>query len=108
MRSTVIGDAPVIDHRPADDIAPELKENREAIKDYILKDEDVLTYAMFPQVALKFFQDRKAAMSGEKQEAAEPKKSESVQTAKVEPSAQAPQISVDQKIRKLYVEDLTI
>ncbi len=56
-----IGDAKVITHRPADDIPPELEKYREEIRDYYQQEEDVLSYAMFPQVAPKFFQYRQAA-----------------------------------------------
>ncbi|MGI6004603.1 MAG: oxaloacetate decarboxylase subunit alpha [Christensenellales bacterium] len=58
VRKLCIGDAPVITHRPADDIEPEMEKYREEIRDYIQQDEDVLSYALFPQVALKFFQAR--------------------------------------------------
>ena len=56
----VIGDEPVITHRPADDIAPELDKYREEIREYYEQEEDVLSYALFPQVAEKFFQYRQA------------------------------------------------
>jgi oxaloacetate decarboxylase alpha subunit len=54
----IIGDEQVIDHRPADDIPPQLAQLKEEIKKYIEQDEDVLSYALFPQVALKFFEHR--------------------------------------------------
>ena len=38
----------------------ELDTLREQIKQYIEQDEDVLSYALFEQVALKFFEYRKA------------------------------------------------
>jgi oxaloacetate decarboxylase alpha subunit len=60
VRKKCIGDDKVITHRPADDIAPELDKYREEIKEYIEQDEDVLSYALFPQVAMKFFEYRKA------------------------------------------------
>ena len=60
VRRKVIGDAKVITHRPADDIAPELEKYRKEIGQYITQDEDVLTYALFPQVATKFFEYRQA------------------------------------------------
>lgn len=47
--------------RPADLIEPELDKIREEIKQYIEQDEDVLTYALFPQQALAFFKKRQAA-----------------------------------------------
>ncbi|MBR4030930.1 MAG: hypothetical protein IKJ06_06005 [Clostridia bacterium] len=58
----IIGDEERITCRPADKIEPELDKLREAIKEYIVQDEDVLTYALFEQVALKFFENRKAKM----------------------------------------------
>ena len=60
VRKKVIGDAKVIEHRPADDIAPELGKYRKEIGQYIIQDEDVLSYALFPQVALKYFEYRQA------------------------------------------------
>ncbi|MBQ9931838.1 MAG: oxaloacetate decarboxylase subunit alpha [Firmicutes bacterium] len=56
----IIGDDEQITCRPADLIAPELEANRKAISQYIEQDEDVLTYALFPQQAEKFFQYRNA------------------------------------------------
>jgi len=47
--------------RPADLIEPELDKIRNEIKEYIEQEEDVLSYALFPQVAVKFFQQRQAA-----------------------------------------------
>ena len=53
-------DAQVIDYRPADDLAPELDTLRAAIPaGYLEQEEDVLSYALFEQVALKFFEYRK-------------------------------------------------
>ena len=60
VRKKCIGDAKVITHRPADDIAPELDNYRKEIAQSIQQDEDVLSYALFPQVATKFFQWRQA------------------------------------------------
>jgi len=56
----IIGDDKVIDYRPADDLKPELDELRAKIPaGYLEQDEDVLSYALFEQVALKFFEYRK-------------------------------------------------
>ena len=53
-------DAKIIDYRPADDLAPELDTLRAQIPaGYLEQDEDVLSYALFEQVALKFFEYRK-------------------------------------------------
>ncbi len=56
----VLGDEKPITCRPADLIKPELAKYREEIKQYIEQDEDVLSYALFPQVALNFFKYRQA------------------------------------------------
>ena len=64
VRKRCIGDEPVITHRPADDLAPELNKYREEIKEYSDRDEDVLSYALFPQVALKYFEFRRAQQVG--------------------------------------------
>lgn len=60
IKKKIIGDEEVITVRPADLLAPQLEKYKEEIKEYYEKEEDVLTYALFPQVALKFFSLRKA------------------------------------------------
>ncbi len=57
----IIGDEKPITCRPADLIKPELEAIREKCKEYIEQDEDVLSYALFDQVAEKFFEQRRAA-----------------------------------------------
>ncbi|AGC68097.1 pyruvate carboxylase subunit B [Thermoclostridium stercorarium subsp. stercorarium DSM 8532] len=57
----IIGDEKRITCRPADLLEPELDKIRDEMKEYLEQDEDVLTYALFPQVAKKFFEYRKAA-----------------------------------------------
>ena len=55
----IIGDEPQITSRPADALKPEMDALREKVKDVAKSDEDVLSYALFDQVALKFFESRK-------------------------------------------------
>ncbi len=50
--------------RPADLLEPELNKLEEEIKQWKQQDEDVLSYALFPQVALDFFQYRQAQQTG--------------------------------------------
>lgn len=60
FRKQILGDEKPIDCRPADLIKPELEKFRaEFPQEYLEQDEDVLTMAMFPQVAPKFFESRK-------------------------------------------------
>ena len=61
VRKKAIGDEEVISCRPADLLQPELANYREEIKDIMEQEEDVLSYALFPQVAMKFFEARKEA-----------------------------------------------
>jgi len=58
VRKKAIGDDTVIECRPADLIEPELDKYREETKDFAKSEEDVLSYALFPQVAKKFFDIR--------------------------------------------------
>lgn len=59
QRLAIGGDTPVT-CRPADLLAPELDALREEVKVFSQKDEDVLSYALFPKVAMDFFRNRDA------------------------------------------------
>ena len=58
FRKQIIGDEEPIDCRPADLIEPELDKIRQEVAPYMEQEEDVLSYAQFGQVAVKFFEDR--------------------------------------------------
>ena len=62
----VLGDAKRIDYRPADDLKPEYEETKQKLIDlgYYEKEEDVLSYAVFEQVAENFFKWREAQKKG--------------------------------------------
>jgi len=62
VRKKCIGDTPVITHRYADDLAPEMDQLRAEVKanGWYTCEEDVLSYALFPKVAPKFFEYRAA------------------------------------------------
>ena len=60
IQKQILGDEPIITGRPADDIAPQLEGFRKDIAEFVQQDEDVLSYASFPQVAKKFFETRQA------------------------------------------------
>ncbi len=64
VRKKCIGDDEVITHRPADDLAPEIEKLREEVKPWMEQEEDILSYALFPQVAQKFFEFRQANKYG--------------------------------------------
>lgn len=58
----IIGDTERITCRPADLIPDELASLKKEISQYIQQDEDVLSYALFPQVAIAFFKYREAQL----------------------------------------------
>ena len=60
VQKKCIGDAEVITCRPADLIPDELDTLRSEMAQYEEQPEDVLTYALFPQVATEFFKYREA------------------------------------------------
>lgn len=60
LKKKIIGDEEMIDCRPADLLEPELEKAKKEAGYYIESDEDLLTYVLFPQIAVKFFQERQA------------------------------------------------
>ena len=60
VRRKAIGDQPVITCRPADRLSAEMDQQREATKEYARCDEDVLSCALFPQVAPEFLKKKYA------------------------------------------------
>ena len=60
----VVGDEKIITCRPADLIEPEYEKYKSEISEYIEQEEDVLSYAVFNQVAINFFKFRKAQKEG--------------------------------------------
>ena len=60
IKKKIIGDEEIYTGRPADLMEPELDKLRDEIKEYIEQDEDVLTYALFPQVSIDYFKYRQA------------------------------------------------
>ncbi len=86
VRKLAIGDDEVITCRPADLLDPELVKYKEETKDFAKSEEDVLSYALFPQVAKKFFD---------------------IRDGKVEaPKSEAPKTAAD-GVREIFVQDLS-
>lgn len=77
VRRKAIGDGEIITCRPADLLEPELEKYTAEAGDLAKCEEDVLSYALFPQVAGKFLAERNAKVDDEN------------------------------TVRELYVEDLT-
>ena len=64
FRKKILGDEAPIECRPADLIAPELDKLKADAAKWTEQEEDVLSYAMFGQVAEKFFEKRRDRMFG--------------------------------------------
>lgn len=62
FKQLIIGDEPVITHRPADDIAPQMESLGKELAGHGYPNastEDVLSYGLFPEVALNFFKNNR-------------------------------------------------
>lgn len=62
LMKKVLKDEQPITGRPADLLKPQLEEARAEISDYIEQEEDVLSYVIFPNVALEFFKRRQGLL----------------------------------------------
>ncbi|MBI5918251.1 MAG: sodium-extruding oxaloacetate decarboxylase subunit alpha [Nitrosomonadales bacterium] len=60
IKNMVVGDAVVITARPADLLLDEMDRLKTESEDFAKSEEDVLTYAMFPDLAMTFLQERNA------------------------------------------------
>lgn len=61
VKKLIIGDEAVIDHRPADDIPPQMESLKAQLTEKGYPNasvEDVLSYGLFPEVALQYFANR--------------------------------------------------
>ncbi|MFO7637090.1 MAG: oxaloacetate decarboxylase subunit alpha [Clostridia bacterium] len=64
IRALILKDEKPITVRPADLLKPELESIRNEMKEYLEQDEDILSYALFPKVAMDFFKQRRAEKYG--------------------------------------------
>ena len=64
VQKKCIGDVKPITCRPADLIEPQLPKFKEECKQWVQQEENVLSYALFPQVATEFFKYRQAQQTG--------------------------------------------
>ena len=64
IKKKIIGDDPVITYRPADKLAPEFEELKKKYRKIARNDEDVLSIALFEQVAINFLK-RKYGLEAE-------------------------------------------
>jgi len=100
IQKKVIGDEQPVTTRPADLLPPEMEEVRKKVDELGLKsvkEEDYLTYALYPSVAERF-------LKGEiKPEPIKPKSSESL-PSKLGPNAQKFLVELDGKVMEMRIE----
>ncbi len=58
LQKAIIGDEPVITGRPADLLEPAMDAVYPEVNPYLQKEEDLLSYLLFPPIALKFLRER--------------------------------------------------
>ncbi len=59
FKKQILGDEEAITCRPADLLEPEFDKMKQESSEWTQQEEDILTYAMFPKVAPKFFEQRR-------------------------------------------------
>jgi oxaloacetate decarboxylase alpha subunit len=64
LQKKALGDEKPITYRPADDLKPGLPKFEKEVAPYKKQDEDTLSYALFPQVAMEYFKYRDAQETG--------------------------------------------
>ena len=64
LQKKALGDEKPITYRPADDLKPGLPEFEKEVAPYKQQDEDTLSYALVPQVAVDYFKYRDAQQTG--------------------------------------------
>ena len=60
VQKLILGDEQPLTGRYADSLEPVVEKTREQLGDLARSDEDVLSYIAFPNLAEKFFEERKA------------------------------------------------
>jgi len=64
IKKKIIGDDEVVTQRPADLLKPGLEKGYKEIAHYMQKEEDLLSYLLFPPVALKYLRERLSSTYG--------------------------------------------
>ncbi|MCS7286841.1 MAG: pyruvate/oxaloacetate carboxyltransferase [Anaerolineae bacterium] len=96
VKQLAIGDEEPIDCRPADLLLPALEKAREEIGDLARSEEDVVSYALFPQVARPFLERRAKGVSFKEEIAAAVAASIAANRKPKAPSVPAPEAPAPQ------------
>ncbi len=100
-----------IEGRPADSIPPELEKNRQELRQRlgreVKSEEDVLTYALFPEVAIEFFNIRDGYKKPEEPKVEKKEPAKQVAQAQSEvPSVATYRVTVEGRTYEVLVEDI--
>lgn len=96
IKRKIIGDEKVITCRPADLLKPQLKSIQKRARVFFQKEEDALTYVLFPQAALDFFKKREEKLKEEAIRISETERQELEEVAAVSTAIAAYLESVDE------------
>ncbi|HNR45168.1 MAG TPA: pyruvate/oxaloacetate carboxyltransferase [Methanofastidiosum sp.] len=91
IQKMIIGDEKVSYEKSPDLKNPSYQKFKDEVKDKIEKEEDILSYALFPEIALAFFEKRKNHVAKPKVEHKEIEKAEPKEITKTQPVKQQPQ-----------------
>ncbi len=91
IQKIIIGDEKVSYEKSPDLKNPSYQKFKDEVKDKIEKEEDILSYALFPEIALAFFEKRKNHVAKPKVEHKEIEKAEPKEITKTQPVKQQPQ-----------------
>lgn len=103
IRKKIIGDEEVIAVRPADLLPPAWERGKEEMAGVSSREEDILTYILFPQVARKFFanRDQRALKEGDEEIKAPPQEIASTAVVNTKPSIEEEEEMNLDEIREL-------
>lgn len=109
LKKLIIGDEEPITCRPADLLENRLEKMKEEVKDLAESDEDYITYALFPQIARKYFEYRKKVRIGEVTPLEESRTERNQDGKKAQPTAKVAMTRVQEHDREdgvMNVEDV--
>ncbi|NMC27601.1 MAG: acetyl-CoA carboxylase biotin carboxyl carrier protein, partial [Syntrophomonadaceae bacterium] len=103
IRKKIIGDEAVIAVRPADLLPPAWERGKEEMAGISSREEDILTYILFPQVARKFFANRnqRALKEGDEEIKAPPQEIANTAAVNTKPSIEEEEEMNLDEIREL-------
>ncbi len=103
----ILGDEKPIDHRPADDLRPILPEATKNISqsELIQAEEDIISYCLFPEIAIEFFKWRAIPEATRPKSPADIEIEDLAAVKNAQPKAEEPVLSVQTNLEKILHAD---